>query len=40
MAKNPPTGDNRRVGAVRGRSRPKCVVGIGVKRDNKDASWM
>lgn len=35
MAKNPPTGDNRRVGAVRDRSQFQMPNGKWAKRDDK-----
>jgi len=35
MAKNPPTGDNRRLGAVRDRSQFKTPSGNWAKRDPK-----
>jgi hypothetical protein len=40
MAKNPPTGDNQRNGAVRGRSQTQTPSGNWVKRDDKSGRFM
>ena len=40
MAKNPPTGDNRRVGAVRDRSQFQMPNGKWAKRDDKTGRIM
>lgn len=40
MAKNAPTGDNRRIGAVRGRSQTQMPNGHWVKRDEKTGRFM
>lgn len=40
MAKNKPYGDNRRIGAVRGRSQTKAPHGNWVKRDTKTGRFM
>ncbi len=40
MATNPPTGDGRRYGAVRGRSQTKTPSGHYVKRDAKTGRFM
>ena len=40
MATNPPSGDGRRNGAVRGRSQTKTSSGHFVKRDSKTGRFM
>lgn len=40
MAKNKPTGDNRRIGAVRQRSQTKMPDGNWVKRDKETGRFM
>jgi hypothetical protein len=40
VAKNKPYGDNRRIGAVRGRSQTKAGNGNWVKRDTKTGRFM
>jgi hypothetical protein len=40
MAKNKPYGDNRRIGAVRGRSQTKVPNGNYVKRDTGNGRFM
>lgn len=40
MAKNQPIGDNRRIGAVRGRSQTKAPNGNYVKRDASTGRFM
>lgn len=40
MAKNPPTGDGRRIGAVRNRSQTKTPSGHWVKRDATTGRFM
>lgn len=40
MATNPPTGDGRRVGAVRGRSQTQTPSGYYVKRDAETGRFM
>lgn len=40
MAKNSPTGDGRRIGAVRGRSQTRAPNGNYVKRDTKTGRFM
>lgn len=40
MAKNKPIGDNRRIGAVRGRSQTKAPNGNYVKRDTSTGRFM
>ena len=40
MATNPPKGDGRRVGAVRGRSQTKTPAGNYVKRDTSTGRFM
>ena len=40
MATNPPTGDNRRVGAVRGRSQTQAPSGNWVKRNTSTGRFM
>ena len=40
MAKNPPTGDGHRIGAVRGRSQTKAPNGNWVKRDAETGRLM
>lgn len=40
MATNPPTGDGRRVGAVRDRSQTQTPSGHYVKRDSKTGRFM
>ena len=40
MATNPPTGDNRRVGAVRGRSQTQTPAGNWVKRNTTTGRFM
>lgn len=40
MATNPPTGDGRRVGAVRNRSQTQTPSGHYVKRDSKTGRFM
>jgi hypothetical protein len=40
VAKNKPTGDNRRIGAIRGRSQTKTPSGHWVKRDAKTGRFM
>ena len=40
MATNPPTGDGRRIGAVKGRSQTKTPAGNWVKRDKGNGQFM
>jgi hypothetical protein len=40
MAKNPPTGDNHRIGAVRERSQTQTPSGHYVKRDTTSGRFM
>ncbi|WNK00453.1 hypothetical protein L2D14_03270 [Thalassospiraceae bacterium LMO-JJ14] len=40
MATNPPTGDNRRNGAVKGRSQTQTPAGNWVKRDTDSGRFM
>ncbi|GGE82262.1 hypothetical protein [Pseudoalteromonas gelatinilytica] len=40
MAKNAPTGDGRRIGAVKGRSQTKTPSGHYVKRDTETGRFM
>ncbi len=40
MATNPPSGDGRRQGAVRGRSQTKTPAGNWVKRDTETGQFM
>jgi hypothetical protein len=40
MAKNPPTGDGHRIGAVRGRSQTKTPNGVWTKRDTVTGQFM
>ena len=40
MAKNPPSGDRRRVGAIRGRSQTQTPSGHWVKRDAATGRFM
>ena len=40
MAKNPPTGDGQRIGAVRGRSQVQTPNGNWVKRDTETGRFM
>lgn len=40
MATNPPTGDSRRIGAVKGRSQTQAPNGNWVKRDTDTGRFM